>query len=94
METFRFVGLSLASLASVLFGIYVAIWEFFIVGIVMVVEQIRAPTMNNAALAEGIARIVFCEIPFAFGVIVAWILFYCAAPPVNRSAQLSARVWR
>jgi len=49
----------LLMIAGVALGLYCGVWWAFIGGIIQVVEQIRAETIDAHLLAFGIARIVF-----------------------------------
>ena len=53
---------ALLMLAGVVFGIWAGVWWAFIGGIVMVIEQIRAPHIEALQVAFGIARIVFAGV--------------------------------
>lgn len=65
----------LIGICFIILGLYVGIGYMFIGGVVDVVTQIRAVTMNVPSLATGIAKIIFCELPIAFGWLVG-ILFF------------------
>lgn len=46
-------------LAGIVLGCYVGIWLMFVGGIVDVIEQVRAETLEAMAVAIGVAKILF-----------------------------------
>ena len=46
-------------LSGIALGFYVGVWVCFVGGIVDVIQQIRAETLQAAAVAWGVAKIAF-----------------------------------
>ena len=49
-------------------GIYTGLWVMLISGIVNLIEQIRAVNCDSMIIAMSIVKILFFEVPIAFGV--------------------------
>jgi hypothetical protein len=49
-------------------GLYVGIWLMLVGGIVDVIDQVKAPVTDSTAVAIGILKFVFCEVPIIIGV--------------------------
>lgn len=61
------LGLALLCLGL---GVYVGAWEWFIGGIIDVVEAVKMDDVPAGMVAIGIAKVVFFEIP----IIIGWVL--------------------
>ena len=67
----QLLGIALI-ISGVCLGFYVGVWVFFMVGIVDVIEQIRAPILEAKGVAIGIAKVLFAG--FA-GIVTGAMLF-------------------
>lgn len=72
----------LCVIASVILGLYVGVWICFIGGIVDIIEQVQAETVEAMAVAIGIAKIVFAGLAgwlsFFVGIVVSQFCFAIA----------------
>lgn len=87
------VGLIVMTL-GVCFGLWVAIWWGWILGIVMVVEAVKANPVDAMDLAIGIVRVLFANV---LGAIAGWIIFSFGAWIGSMSVgsiRPRARTWK
>ena len=73
----KLIGVLLCILGVALFGyaFYFGIVECFIGGFVDIINQVKAEVTVPSAVAWGVAKIIFCEIPILLIVLVAGIPF-------------------
>lgn len=55
----------------VAFGAYLSVWVMFVGGIVDLIEVVRAEHLDSMEVAIGIAKIVFCSIPFTISAFIS-----------------------
>ena len=63
------------ALVCIALGLYYGIYVCFFGGVLGIIEQVKAPEINNGILALSIVKIFFCTIPMAIGF---WFgVFFC-----------------
>ena len=73
MKARNILGVALI-VAGIVIGVYVGVWVCFIGGIVDIVEQIRAESLETVSLAWGVAKILFAGF---FGLVSGGVVSFC-----------------
>lgn len=67
------IPLVLAALILCL-GVYTGLWVMFIGGIIDVIEQVKAPSIDAMSLALGIAKVIFANAVLGIFFIIAFMV--------------------
>lgn len=62
--------------SGVLFGLWVAIWWGWVLGIVMIVEAFKATPVEAMNFALGVVRVIFANL---LGALAGWLVFSLGA---------------
>lgn len=67
--TINFI-LLIVGILCIIAGVYVGLWEFFIGGIVDIIDGAKCEPTCASSIAIGIVKIVFFEIPIVIGTVL------------------------